>query len=112
MEIVILETDEIEARASPRNPYVIRLKISSLVDIFDVACLSMESIISFFSIPDPLSEIFTSLPPLKTSIFTESAPASKEFSKSSFIIEAGFSTTSPAAIILDTLSSRIFILFI
>ena len=75
-----------------------------------MACRSTDKSVSSLSIPIPLSLIFTSTPDLKTSILIIVALASKEFSIISLIIEAGFSTTSPAAMILDTLSSKILII--
>ena len=57
--------------------------------------------------PIPLSDtLINSLPPF--SVYTNIcvAPASIEFSTSSFTTEDGFSTTSPAAIILYTSSLK------
>src|SRR5947209_9707613 len=55
--------------------------------------------------PQPLSVIAISfLPPASTSRRIRVAPASREFSRSSLTTEAGRSTTSPAAILLATLS--------
>ena len=53
-----------------------------------------------------------SRPPFHTSNFISLLPASREFSINSLIILVGFSTTSPAAIALETLSSKILIRFI
>src|SRR5690348_41240 len=57
--------------------------------------------------PQPLSVIAMSfLPPPSTSMRMRVAPASREFSSSSLMTEAGRSTTSPAAILFATLSER------
>ena len=45
-------------------------------------------------------------PPFRSSTLTERAPASSEFSTSSFTTDAGRSTTSPAAIWFATRSGR------
>src|ERR1700736_3190505 len=49
-------------------------------------------------------------PPASTLIFIRVEPASSEFSSNSFTTEAGRSTTSPAAILLATVSERMWIL--
>src|SRR5207249_9537184 len=57
--------------------------------------------------PQPLSAMRIILrPPASTSTRRESAPASREFSRSSLTTEAGRSTTSPAAILFATWSGR------
>ena len=54
---------------------------------------------SSLRIPHPLSDtVILSIPPPTISILIEFAPASRAFSMSSFTIDAGFSTTSPAEI--------------
>src|SRR5689334_22166628 len=61
--------------------------------------------------PHPLSEIWISFfPPASTLILMRVAPASREFSSNSLTTEAGRSTTSPAAILLATVSERTWIL--
>ena len=74
-----------------------------------VACLSIERSKSSFDIPQPLSFMEISRPPFQTSNLISLLPASNEFSINSLIILVGFSTTSPAAIALETLSSKILI---
>src|SRR3984893_12160880 len=49
-------------------------------------------------------------PPASTLILMRVEPASSEFSSNSFTTEAGRSTTSPAAILLATVSERTWIL--
>src|SRR5712691_4392158 len=57
--------------------------------------------------PQPLSAMRIILrPPASTSTRRESAPASREFSRSSLTTDAGRSTTSPAAILFATWSGR------
>ncbi len=110
LEVILnLETELIEDKASPLNPYVIILKRSSFLEILLVACLSTERSKSSLDIPLPLSEIFTYLLLFFIFITILVLLASIEFSNNSFIMLAGFSTTSPAAIILETFSSRILI---
>src|SRR6185312_9580705 len=74
---------------------------------FDVACRSNASSASSRPIPCPLSTIRISFrPPPSTSSRIRVAPASSEFSSSSFTTDAGRSTTSPAAIWFATWSER------
>ena len=100
MIISHLETAAILESASPRNPRLF-IEIRSLsLTIFEVACLKKAVFTSFESIPQPLSVILIrSIPPFFISTVMEELPASIEFSKSSFTIDAGLSTTSPAAIL-------------
>ena len=96
---VSLETAAAEASASPRKPMVVMEPRSSDVLIFEVAWRRSASGRSSRGMPEPLSRTRMSLAPpwtMSTSIFV--APASSEFSTSSFTTDAGRSTTSPAAI--------------
>src|SRR4051812_42322101 len=101
------DTLAIDGRASPRKPSVAidnrsRTSLSLLV-----AWRSNASNASSRSIPAPSSATRISLrPPASTAIRRSVAPASSEFSSSSLTTEAGRSTTSPAAILLATLSER------
>ncbi len=105
-----IETAAIEGSASPRKPSVVNRNRSASVSILLVACRSTERKASSLDMPLPLSWIRISfLPPDSTSIRISSAPASREFSTSSLTTEAGRSTTSPAAILLQRSSGRIFI---
>jgi hypothetical protein len=79
--------------------------------ILEVACLSKASRASVSDIPDPSSITCIRVFPesfIITAIF--SAPASTEFSTSSFTTEAGLCITSPAAIWLATESGKSFII--
>ena len=106
-------TDAMLARASPLNPSVPMLSKSSTFLILLVACGIKASLISSFSIPEPLSKIeIDFIPPSSISITILSAPASMLFSISSLTTDAGFSTTSPADILLLTILSKILILLI
>ena len=80
-------------------------------EILEVACGIIALGKSSFKIPVPLSNTsITSLPPPITFTKISSALASIEFSTNSFTIDAGLSTTSPAAILLKTdLSKRLII---
>jgi predicted transposase/invertase (TIGR01784 family) len=96
--MVIRDTDAIAGRASPLNPRVAMdmrsLSGSSLL----VACRARLISSSSPLIPDPLSETLTrAFPPSRASTSILSAPASRLFSTSSFKIDPGLSTTSPAA---------------
>ena len=72
-----------------------------------VACRVKAMPASSGLMPQPSSLIFMYVaPPLLNSTVTLDAPASKEFSISSFITDAGRSTTSPAAIISATSGGR------
>ena len=107
----ICETADMLGSASPRKPSVLIVGISSALLILLVECLSRERRASSLSIPQPLSAtLIKSLPPLLTSTATLVAPASIEFSTSSFTTEAGLSMTSPADILFITSSGRICIL--
>ena len=100
------DTAAILAKASPRNPSVrIRNRSCSLV-ILLVACLSKQRMASSSDIPLPLSVTRIEVKPASTrdtSILV--LCASIAFSTSSLTIEAGRSTTSPAAILLASVSS-------
>ena len=99
------DTAHILGSASPRNPIVCRLKRSAASRIFDVACRSKAMRASVSLMPRPLSMTCSSvLPASRTTICMVSAPASSEFSTSSFRQLAGRCITSPAAIWLATLS--------
>ena len=95
---VSFDMDIILASASPLKPIVLTLYKSSPVDILLVACFEKASIISSGCIPEPLSATLISLQSLSISMLTLEAPASTEFSTSSFTTEYGLSITSPAAI--------------
>src|SRR5512143_519957 len=72
---------------------------SASEEILDVACRSRARRASSFDIPQPSSRTrILSTPPLSSSTSTRVAPASRAFSTSSLTTDAGFSTTSPAAI--------------
>ena len=104
-------TEQIDASASPLKPSVVILFKSSAILILLVVCGKKATIMSSFSIPHPLSEtIILEIPPLNTSTLTCVEPASMAFSTNSFTIELGRSTTSPAAILLKTAGSNMFIL--
>ena len=100
------------AKASPRNPLVLRQNKSSAVVILEVAWRSKQSRASEAPIPIPLSITWTSVLPefLMMSLIWE-APASMAFSSNSFTTEAGRWTTSPAAIWLATWSGRSWMIF-
>ncbi len=109
--ITILDTDAIEDKASPLNPYVESLSRSSIAAILLVACLSKAARASSLDIPAPSSlTSIDRLPPSSTETVTAVAPASSAFSTSSLTTDAGLSTTSPAAILLMVASSRTVIL--
>lgn len=96
---VTRETAEMDARASPRKPIVVMRSRSSSVEIFEVAWRKKARGASSLDMPEPLSVTFMSLLPpsiMWTAIVV--APASSEFSRSSFKTDSGRSTTSPAAI--------------
>src|SRR6056297_518807 len=66
---------------------------------------------SSWAIPNPLSETrIIERPPWPISMVIRELPASTAFSTSSLTTEAGRSTTSPAAILLERISGRILIL--
>src|SRR5687768_17356239 len=90
-----------EGSASPRKPWVTTVCRSESSRSFDVACRSIARSASPRSIPVPSSVTRTNvLPPPSISMETVCAPASREFSSSPLITDAGLSTTSPAAILL------------
>ncbi len=108
---VNLETDAMEARASPRKPRVDMCSMSSTSLILLVAWRSAAIMASSRGMPQPSSETLMRLrPPAVTTMSTRVAPASTAFSSNSLTTEAGRSTTSPAAILFATLadSRRIF----
>ena len=101
------ETEAMLGSASPRNPSVWRLLKSDAARILLVAWRFRARRALFSLIPVPLSATrIYSVPPSNTVTSTLSAPASSEFSTSSFTTDAGFSTTSPAAIWFDVFVSR------
>ena len=94
-------------RASPRKPRLDTFSRSSRTPILLVACLRKASSNSPAGMPDPLSLTFiNSTPPPRASTAISVAPASREFSISSFTTEAGLSITSPAAILETTSGAR------
>ncbi len=107
------ETAAIDANASPRKPSeAIAYKSSSLFNLL-VAWRRNAVFASSSSMPTPLSatRIYV-IPPSTISIAIAVLCASIEFSTSSFITEAGRSTTSPAAILFDISLSNTIILLI
>ena len=97
--IVIEETEEIAASASPLKPRVSIELRSHFSFILLVAWRFRETGISSLSIPQPLSvTLIRATPPFLISATICVAPESIEFSISSLSTEAGLSTTSPAAI--------------
>ena len=104
------ETDAMAAKASPRKPIVAIVSRSFNSRSLLVAWRSMDSKALSRSMPPPSSRTRTSRrPPSTTSTSMRAAPASMEFSTSSFRTEAGRSTTSPAAIWLITASDSTWI---
>src|ERR1700678_2641935 len=92
-------------KASPRNPSVAIESRSSAGRSLDVAWRSKASRASAGFMPQPSSITrIRRLPPDSVSMRIERAPASSAFSSSSFTTDAGRSTTSPAAILLATVS--------
>ena len=92
-------------RASPRNPMVAMEARSSARVILEVAWRSRHSRASSRLMPRPSSVTRMRLrPPVPISTVMRVAPASREFSTSSFTTLAGRSTTSPAAIWFATCS--------
>ena len=105
---VVFEIADMLAKASPLNPMVYVVSKSSISLILLVACLSNAIGMSSLDMPFPLSETFINpFPPFFISIDTDVAPASIEFSTNSFTTFAGFSITSPAAILFIVKSSNI-----
>ena len=97
--IFILATEAMLASASPRKPSVSMASRSPTSRILLVACGMSAFFSSSFSMPQPSSVILIEeIPPSRISTAIFFAPASMEFSTSSFTTENGLSTTSPAAI--------------
>ena len=102
-----IETAAILASASPRKPRLVRCSKSVILCILLVACLKNAFSISPAAIPQPLSVIrIISRPPFFISTVIAVDFASIAFSTSSLITAIGFSTTSPAAILLIVISSN------
>ena len=94
------DTAAILDNASPLNPNDDTVIRSSIERILLVECLKKANCIWDLSIPNPLSVTrIKDNPPSLISTVTAVDLASIEFSSSSFTIEAGLSTTSPAAIL-------------
>ena len=99
------ETDAMAGSASPRKPNVVTPTRSAALVILLVAWRSSASTASSRLMPEPSSlTTIRVFPPCSSSTRTCWAPASMEFSTSSFTTEAGRSTTSPAAIWFATAS--------
>ena len=95
---VSFATEAIEGSASPRNPNVATLARSASDAILDVAWRSSESRASSADMPEPSSRTrMRPIPPPSDSTAIDEAPASSAFSTNSLTADAGFSTTSPAA---------------
>ena len=89
----------IDASASPRKPSVSIAARSWAVASLLVACAVSASSSSSSAMPQPSSAMRISLtPPSSTTMSIRVAPASMQFSISSFTTDAGRSITSPAAI--------------
>ena len=105
------ETDAMLGSASPLKPSVCMENKSESLEILLVAYRSMASMASSRFIPMPLSDIrISDRPPFSISINIRVLFASRAFSRSSFTTEAGRSTTSPAAILLERTSGSILII--
>ena len=92
-------TEDMAARASPRKPRVAIASSPRSSRSLLVAWRRKAIFASSGAIPQPLSVTrMKDIPPPCISTVTLFAPASIEFSQSSFTTEAGRSTTSPAAI--------------
>src|SRR6185437_8799431 len=90
-------TAPIDGSASPRKPSE-RMRRRSSSGSFEVQCRSTASASSSALMPSPSSVTAIRLcPPSRSASSMRPAPASIEFSISSFTAEAGRSTTSPAA---------------
>ncbi len=103
----MIETEAILGRASPLKPKV-RIRKRSLSSLILLVAWRLKARrISASSIPSPLSKtrIFPR-PASSTSISMIVLCASMAFSTNSFTTEAGRSTTSPAAILLERKSSN------
>ena len=99
VSISVSLTAQMEASASPRKPSVPMRSRSSGRSTLLVACRRNAFGTSSRSMPQPLSVTRMSrTPPCPISTVMAVAPASIEFSTSSFTTEAGRSITSPAAI--------------
>ena len=110
VDILSLEIEAIEGKASPRKPDVLTFCKSSNTLIFDVACFLNAFSASARSMPFPSSlTAIKEVPPSSILIQIFLAPASREFSTSSLTTDAGLSITSPAAIWLIVCSSKIWI---
>ncbi|MBV6514698.1 MAG: hypothetical protein HPKKFMNG_00327 [Planctomycetes bacterium] len=97
------DTEAMLARASPRKPLVSTPKRSSALWILLVAWAARASSRSWGWMPAPLSVTRIRVLPASTrEMATREAPASRAFSSSSLTTLAGRSTTSPAAILLET----------
>ena len=106
----IFATDAMEERASPRKPIVRILKRSSSRCSLLVACRSNARKASSLSMPVPLSDtLIRRFPPLRISMESSLLPASIAFSINSFTTDAGLSMTSPAAILLRSVTGKILI---
>ena len=93
------ETEAMLASASPRNPIVATRSRSAIVASLLVACRPSARASSSASMPCPSSRTrMRSSPPPSSSTSIRVAPASRLFSTSSLTMDAGRSTTSPAAI--------------
>jgi HAMP domain-containing protein len=93
------DTDAMLGNASPRKPSVPTRSRSSMFVILLVACRDSARPNSSRSIPHPSSRTrHNRTPPSSISTSTRLAPASRLFSTSSLMMDAGRSTTSPAAI--------------
>ena len=93
------DTAAILESASPLNPREDTVIRSSAFLILLVVCFKKAFLTCGASIPEPLSVILIKLvPPSFISTVMAIAPASIEFSTSSFTTELGLSITSPAAI--------------
>ena len=103
----IRDTEAMLGSASPRKPSVRTDSRSSMRPILLVAWRASASGSSAAAMPAPSSRTRTSsAPPPSTSISIEREPASRLFSTSSLITDAGRSTTSPAAIWWMSCSGR------
>jgi len=103
----ILDTEAIDGKASPLKPKVLILNKSKEEEILLVAWRLNANKASSRSIPHPSSStVIFFLPASTIETLICLAPASIEFSTSSFRTLLGLSTTSPAAIILASLVSN------
>src|SRR5882672_2486540 len=101
------DTEAMLGRASPRKPKLTTCSRSSSALILLVAWRASANGNSSAAMPLPSSRTrHNATPPLSTSMSMRRAPASRAFSTSSLMTEAGRSTTSPAAIWLMSSGSR------